>query len=407
MKVLLAPFGTRGDCQPLLHLGVRLASEGHDVLVAGPPNFLDDAEGLGLDYRAFGPDIQRFLADAIRGGGIGLVSEIKVFIELFRELCAVSVTLLSELAEGRDLLIASGVQIGGRTAAHAAGTAYRYVLFCPQLLVSPEHAPPLGSIADGGALLNRGLWGAYRAAVRRFIQPFMDDARRAAGLRPLPDPWDYLVVPGEGVMACDPEVFTGPGGWEAEPVGAFRLAPEGALDEDLEAFLGAGPPPVYLGFGSMPHPDPADSTRKVVDAVERSGVRLVLSAGWAQLGDGDLPDAVFRVGPCAHHLLFPRCAGVVHHGGAGTLATALRAGVPQGVVAHVADQHYNGWRLEAVGLAPRRLSARTVSGPALARLLASLSDPLLTERARQVGERVRARDSLANGVRAVTEVVAG
>ncbi len=394
MKVLLAPFGTRGDCQPLLHLGVRLQDEGHDVMVAGPPNFVETAARLELPYEGYGPDIQRLLVDAVAGKSMGIIDEIKVFIELFSQLSSESVEVLSRLGADRDVIVASGVQIGARTAAHRVGCGYRYVLFCPQLLMSDDHAPPLGAIADGGPLVNRALWWAYRAAVRRFVQPHMDTARRAVGLEPLVEPWDYLLRPGEGLLACDPEVFSAPEGWDVECVGSLRLTPSGELDADLEAFLAAGPPPVYVGFGSMPHPDPKGSTETVLEAARRAGGRVVLSAGWAGLGDGGLPEHVFRVGPCAHHLLFPRCAGVVHHGGAGTLATALRAGVPQGVVAHVADQHYNGWRLEAASLAPRRLDARSFTAPRLAELFRALSDPLLAEKARQVGRSVSARDGL-------------
>ena len=399
-RVLLAPFGTRGDCQPLLHLGVRLQEEGHDVLVAGPPNFVQTASQLELAYEAYGPDIQELLVDAITGGGIGLIDEIKVFIELFSKLAAESVDVLSTLGRDRDVIVGSGVQVGARTAAHLVGCGYRYVLFCPQLLISSDHAPPLGVIADGGELLNRGLWWAYEEAVRHFIQPHMDRARSAAGLEQLVAPWDYLLKPGEGILACDPEVFPAPEGWDVRCVGSLRLTPSGELDEELEAFLAAGPPPIYVGFGSMPSPDPADATAKVLEAA--AGVRLVLSSGWAGLGEGDLPDHVFQVGPCAHHLLFPRCAAVVHHGGAGTLATALRAGVPQGVVAHVADQHYNGWRLEASGVAPRRLDARTVTAPRLAALFGALGDPLLAEKARQVGRSVSARDGLGTVTKLLT-----
>ena len=401
-RVLLAPFGTRGDCQPLLHLGVRLQAEGHDVLVAGPPNFVETAAKHELAYEPYGPDIQRLLADAIAGTSMGIVDEIKVFIELFSTLAAESVEVLSRLGADRDVIVGSGVQIGARTAAHRVGCGYRYVLFCPQLLMSPAHAPPLGFVADGGELVNRGLWWAYRTAVKRFIQPHMDTARRDAGLEPLLEPWDYLLRPGEGILACDPEVFPAPEGWAVDCVGSLRLTPSGALDDELEGFLSAGPPPIYLGFGSMPHPDPAESTAKVLDAAHRAGVRLVLSTGWAGLGVGGLPDSVYRVGPCAHHLLFPRCAAVVHHGGAGTLATALRAGVPQGVVAHVADQHYNGWRLEAAGVAPRRLDARTFTAPRLAALFRALGDPLLAEKARRVGVSVSARDGLGAVVELLT-----
>src|SRR5262249_52477086 len=123
------------------------------------------------------------------------------------------------------------------------------------------------------------------------------------------------------------------------------------LDAEVSAFIDAGPPPVYIGFGSMVSSDAARLTRSLLEAA--NGHRLLLSSGWAGIGDGHLPPSVKVVrGPMPHAKLFPRVAAVVHHGGAGTTAAAMRAGAPQIIVPHMGDQFYNAHRLAVMGLAP-------------------------------------------------------
>jgi vancomycin aglycone glucosyltransferase len=163
------------------------------------------------------------------------------------------------------------------------------------------------------------------------------------------------------------------------------------LPEKLEAFLDAGPPPVYIGFGSMTDPAAASTTRCVLDAVERARCRAVISRGWAGLGEGSLPEGVFIAGTVSHASLFPRCALVVHHGGAGTTTSAARAGVPQLVVPHLLDQFYWAGRVHALGLGPPALRRRKLSPEALAERIGAVTDnDLLYERAQALGSRLAA-----------------
>jgi vancomycin aglycone glucosyltransferase len=164
------------------------------------------------------------------------------------------------------------------------------------------------------------------------------------------------------------------------------------LPEKLEAFLASGEPPVYVGFGSMTDPAPAATTRLVLDAVARAGVRAILSRGWAGLGEGPLPEGVMEIGPVSHAALFRRVAVVVHHGGAGTTTMAARAGTPQVVVPHLLDQHYFGARVVDLGLGPPPLLRRRLRADELAAALSSLRDnELVAARAAELGERLRER----------------
>jgi UDP:flavonoid glycosyltransferase YjiC (YdhE family) len=167
----------------------------------------------------------------------------------------------------------------------------------------------------------------------------------------------------------------------------FREAP---LPDKLRDFLAAGEPPVYVGFGSMTDPDPAASTRLVLDAIARAGVRAVISEGWAGLGGIALPADVMRVGVVDHASLFQRVSAVIHHGGAGTTTMAARAGAPQILVPHVLDQFHWGRRVERLGLGPPALPRRRLTAADLAAAIHSVLDnDVVVERAAELGARLR------------------
>ena len=174
-----------------------------------------------------------------------------------------------------------------------------------------------------------------------------------------------------------------------EQMRCFHPYAPGPLPAKLESFLAAGPPPVYIGFGSMTDPHPRHTTRGLVDAIDELGVRAVISQGWAGLGDLALPDDVFVTGPVPHPSLFHRCSAIVHHGGSGTTHTAARAGVPQVVVPHVLDQFYFERRLHMLGVAPPGIPRAKLTPTRLVETLgAVLDNELVAERASELGQRL-------------------
>jgi UDP:flavonoid glycosyltransferase YjiC (YdhE family) len=171
---------------------------------------------------------------------------------------------------------------------------------------------------------------------------------------------------------------------------------------DLADFLDAGPPPVFVGFGSMTGRDSQATTELVVSALARCRRRGVLLGGWGGLGAGALPDDVFRLDAAPFEWLFPRMSVVVHHGGAGTTAAGLRAGVPNVVVPFFGDQHFWGWRIQKLGAGPKPIPHSRLSADRLARALRrSLGDDEMRSRAARVGERIRREDGVAAAVEAI------
>jgi vancomycin aglycone glucosyltransferase len=308
------------------------------------------------------------------------------------------VRALTDAADGADLVVAGGAEMAASSAAERHGIAYRYVVYCPVLLPSREHPPPFLNRDGRVGWLNRALWPITLAPVEIAIGRALSRARAEIGLGPVR--WPYRMLLGDRpLLAADRVLATAPGDARVavEQIAALHPLDGDPLPPKLGAFLDAGEAPVYVGFGSMPDADPVATTRVVLAAVEQLGVRAILSAGWAKLGGVALPEGVIEIGPVAHPRLFPRCAAIVHHGGAGTTTTALRAGAPQVVVPHLADQFYWGRRVRDLGIG---VATRRKHGIGVAELVAAvgavLENETLAERSRELGERARTEARATN-----------
>jgi UDP:flavonoid glycosyltransferase YjiC (YdhE family) len=169
----------------------------------------------------------------------------------------------------------------------------------------------------------------------------------------------------------------------------------------LVDFLQAGPPPVVVGFGSITVRDPEETTVLVLSALRAARQRGLLLTGWGGLSQADLPDDVFKLEAVPHDWLFPRAAAVVHHGGAGTTAAALRAGVPSIVVPNFMDQPFWAQRVVALGAGPRPIPRNRLNAARLsAALRAAVEDESFRARAAAVGRRLRAEDGVGRAVEA-------
>jgi sterol 3beta-glucosyltransferase len=168
---------------------------------------------------------------------------------------------------------------------------------------------------------------------------------------------------------------------------------------DLVAFLDAGDPPVYIGFGSMGSRNPEEAGRIALDALARSGQRGIIAAGWGGLKTGDLPESVHLISALPHSWLFPRMAAVVHHGGAGTTAAGLRAGVPSIITPFGMDQPFWGRRVAELGVGPQPIPRKKLTAERLAAAITeATTNPTMRRRAAALGEAIRSEDGIGNAV---------
>jgi vancomycin aglycone glucosyltransferase len=392
MRIVMAADGTRGDIHPFLALAEALGARGADVLLCAPPDFAAEAAERGVAYRSVGLAVQEFLqrqAAAVHGTPFEVIRAARgaVFENLPLQMAG-----LAEAARGADLVIGCSTQLAAASAAELHGAAYRFVAYVPGLIPAPDSAPFMLPYPRLRGPIVRAAWWGLRTMFDVLVGPELRRLRRELGLGPVRGVLDHLL--GERVLlAAEPDLAPPPRGarMRVDTIGCLHPFDEDApLPGKLETFLAAGPPPVYIGFGSMTDPAPEASTRLVLAAIERAGVRAVLSQGWAGLGAGALPENVTTIGPVPHAPLFRRVAAVVHHGGAGTTTTAARAGVPQIVVPHLLDQFYWAARVTDLGLGVALPARRKLGEDALAGALAALRDnDLVAERAAEVGARLR------------------
>jgi vancomycin aglycone glucosyltransferase len=389
MRVLLTTFGGRGDVEPLAGLTVQLRRLGAEVVACAPPD--DDLHerlrGAGaFDVVAVGPSA-RELMNADPRPSIPDTAAI-IIADQFATMLPV--------ARGCDVAVVTGAMpaaAGGLSVCEAAGIRAVSVTFQQFTLPSPLRRPIAypGRPHPPEVTDNAALWDLDRQTNNLLFGEALNRARAQHGL-PTTDDVRGHVMTDEPWLATDPTLDpwdAAAAGYDVVQTGAWTVPDERPLPADLEAFLAAGGPPVYVGFGSMTFDDPARVAADVLAAVRAHRHRAVLMSGWGELGAIDDRDDVFVVGDVNHQALFPRMAAVVHHGGAGTTLAASKSGAPQVVVPQAADQPYWAARVAELGIGV----AHDGPTPTAASLTEAL-DVVLTDgardRARLVAADVRA-----------------
>ncbi len=374
MRVLLSTYGSRGDVEPLVGLAVRLRELGAEVRVCAPPDedFAKRLDGVGVPMVPVGPSARALTKAAPPASSLPQRAA-EIITDQFEAVTAA--------AEGCDLLVATGAMpaaAGARSVAELLAIPSVSVTFQQLTLPSPHHTPLAyaGRSFPPGVTDNRQLWELDAQSINELFGEGLNKNRVAHGLQPVDDVRHH-VFGDRPWLATDPvlDPWREPAYFEVVQTGAWFLPDERPLPDDLETFLNAGPPPVYVGFGSMPMHGSTDVVRVAVEAARAQGQRVLVLHGWADLALVDDQDDCFVVGEVNHQRLFRRVAAVVHHGGAGTTTTAARAGAPQVVVPQLADQPYWAGRVAELGIG----AAHEGSAPTFESLSAALKTALPPE----------------------------
>ncbi|MBL8679943.1 MAG: glycosyltransferase family 1 protein [Myxococcales bacterium] len=387
MKLAFFGLGSRGDVQPVLRLAARCRRAGHDAWVCASPDFAGLAQAYDVPLRVTGGSVVEMLSEASSKLTAGFFATVRTFNVILEQQIAAQFADSEEGVGDADAVFGGGLVLAAQSYAAKRAVPYLPVLYCPLLLRSAEQPPVVFPWLSLPRLANRALWASAGAFYSRILVEPVSRARAKLGLGPIDDGMRY-VFGDAAVYAADREVAPVPSD-VTSAVGAvgfqgpLGLESDDVLEDSLERFLRAGPPPVYVGFGSMTDADPARTTETIVEAARRAGRRLVLSRGWAKLGaHGRSDNDVHVIDDAPHGALFPRVAAVVHHAGAGTTHTAARAGVPQVAVPHLLDQAYWSSRVQALGLGPAPVPRSKLSVERLKTALVDATRPERTARAR-------------------------
>ncbi|MGE3513049.1 MAG: glycosyltransferase, partial [Vicinamibacterales bacterium] len=326
-----------------------------EVRLCTSPNFIEWARRLGLEAVPMGVEM-RMPSGRSSTAPTLTPDELRRLQALMPDLITDQFETVGATAEGCDVIIgANAHQYAAPSIAEVRGIGCVTAVYAPVAVPTPDlpPPPPPGQPPDAPSSMSiEAQWQTVVASWNERALDRINQNRERLGLGPVHDVLDYVLTK-RTWLAADARLAPVPGtpGRQIVQTGTWVLPDYRPLPADLEAFLSNGEPPVYAGFGSMP--TARDISRCLVDAARAVGRRAIVSKGWADLDVVDVVDGAadcIAVGDVSHHVLFPRVAAVIHHGGAGTTAAAARAGVPQVVTPMFGDQFYWASRVVDLGL---------------------------------------------------------
>jgi UDP:flavonoid glycosyltransferase YjiC (YdhE family) len=421
LRIVIPVTGSRGDVQPYIALGKGFQAAGHDVRIATHRDYAAAIRGHGLDFFAVAGDARALhnteAAHRMNGAGRNPFAYVRELVRMREPLMQELMALCSAACRDGDFVVLTpttllmGLSAAEKWRLPVCITAFqptspsRHLANClfPEL---PWWVPGRGTYNYLSHLMAGGaLWWSLRTHINRARQEVLD----LPPFRLLGPPVGFFENT-PTLAAYSPRVLAPAPDWggNIHVTGYWFLdtPPDWQPPAALCDFLASGPPPVCVGFGSMSDGDAEQATEVVSKAMAMAGQRAVLLTGWGALAARCPSDQVFVAEAVPHDWLYPRTAGVVHHGGAGTTGAALRAGVPSLVVPFAGDQFLWGRRVFALGAGPRPIPRWKLSAAALADGLRALTDDEgMRARAAELGAAVRAEDGVGRAVRVVSEMV--
>lgn len=406
MHITIVTIGSRGDVQPCVALGAGLIAAGHQVRICTQRDFETFITEHGIEYAPLAGDA-RALMEQLMNSGEDPVKFLRLWYDFFIPVWEQAERDIEQALDGTDLVMYT---LFGLPAYHVAEARGLPVI---RLALQPfertgDYPTPMFPVHLPESL----------RAFNRFTQVFYDYALHLgfrgkfnewrvrlglspSGLRPIyrelhgePLPLLYGFSPTVIAPASDHgDHVHVTGYWFLERDDDWQPSP------DLLDFLEAGEPPVYIGFGSLRADDFHELAALILDALKQTGQRGLLLTGWGGLSSDDLPETVYKLDAAPHDWLFPRMRAIVHHGGAGTTAAALRSGVPSLIVPFFGDQPFWGKRVSAIGAGPDPIPRQELSADRLAQAIQRMVYDLpLRDRAAAIGAAIQQEDGVQAAV---------
>ena len=406
MRLVLSSYGGRGDVEPAVVVGRELLHRGHKVEMVVPPNLVGFAQSAGLPTSAYGLDSNDILQLQWRyftcyGSTPWKLKELNRMARQtaqFADECWAGMTrTLASMTDGADLLLTGLIfEQPAANVAEAHDVPLVTLHYFPYR-VHGQLLPVLPSTLSRLAMTvnERTAWHGTRKGE--------DAQRRELGLPKATSPVSRRIAQRGSleIQAYEELVFPGLaaewGRWNGQRpfVGTLAMAASTDCDDEILSWIGDGSPPIFFGFGSVPIGAPADTLAMIAASCAQLGERAIVGAGGTDYSNAGQYDNVKVVGQVNYAAIFPACRAVVHHGGSGTMAACLRAGVPQLTLWTLPDQPFFAAQLKRLKVgASRRFSSTTEKS--LVKDLARILTPEYAARARELAPRVTNRaDSVA------------
>ncbi|KAF1923701.1 glycosyltransferase family 1 protein [Didymella exigua CBS 183.55] len=453
LNIVIQVVGSRGDVQPFVALGKVLKDTyGHRVRLATHPTFKDFVIENGLEFFSIGGDPAELMAFMVKnpglmpgmdtlwsgdvgkrrkgiaeilrgtwrsciepGNGLG-VDPLKQTVE---EWMGVEEQLPEQLKKPfvADAIIANPPAFGHIHCAEKLGIPL-HMMFTMPWSPTQQFPHPLANIQSSNAdptitnymsyiMVDLLTWQGLGDIINRF-------RKESLSMDPISMIWAPAMLARMKVpftYCWSPALIPKPSDWSHNiSIAGFYfldLAQNYTPEPALKAFLDAGEPPVYIGFGSIVVDDPNAMTKMIFDAVKITGRRALVSKGWGGLGADELgiPQGVFMLGNCPHDWLFKRVSAVVHHGGAGTTAAGIAAGRPTVVVPFFGDQPFWGAMVARAGAGPDPTPYKELTAEKLAESINKALEPQSLERAQELCNKIKQENGSQSGAQSFHQML--
>ncbi|MEE3717916.1 glycosyltransferase [Tumidithrix elongata RA019] len=413
MLITMLAAGTRGDTQPYIALGLALKAAGYTVRIAASETFQSFVEGFGLEFYPLQGDVSKVSTDSHLKKAMQADNPLKIVMsfKVLREYAFSLQKGFYDACQGADAIV------------YHPGAAIGYfiaqALNIPSILATPFPMTPTkdypalifyDSVRLGKTfnllthiLFEQTMWLVSSLPIQQFwkqefgsVPPNFTNPFRAIREK------NALTI-----VSCSNYVFPEPKDWpdRVHNTGYWFVDEEHnwTPSDELQDFLQSGTPPVYVGFGSLGDPDRATQTTElVIDALNRSGQRGVLATGWSGMAKLDrIPENIFILDSAPHAWLFPRMSAVVHHGGAGTTAAGLRAGVPSILIPHANDQFAWGRRVYELGVGAKPIPRQKLTAAKLSEAIMQALTPEVKLAAKALGARIQSEHGSETAAKAI------
>ncbi|KAE9373334.1 glycosyltransferase family 1 protein [Stipitochalara longipes BDJ] len=421
LNIVIQVVGSRGDVQPFIALGQELQVVGHRVRIATHDVFEQFVRDSGLEFFPIGGDPTELMAYMVKNPGIipklatiraGDITKKRKMISAMLKGCWRS-CIDPDPSTGTpfvaEAIIANPPSFAHMHCAQAMGIPV-HLMFTMPWTATRAFPHPLANVqlADTDPKTTNFLsYGLVDMMTWQGLGDVVNHWRKnTLNLEPLPtmvgaNLANYLKIP--FTYCWSPALIPKPFDWPShiDVCGFFfRNAPDYTPFPDLDQFLRSGPPPIYIGFGSIVMEDAHDMTRIILDAIRMCGVRAIVSEGWSKLGSGveDHKDVLF-IGDCPHEWLFKHVSAVIHHGGAGTTACGLLNGRPTAIVPFFGDQPFWANMVFAARAGPRPLDHKTLNSSTFVSAIETLLHPSTIQAAARISQKMKSENGIKAAVR--------
>lgn len=374
LNIVVQVVGSRGDVQPFIALGNELQKHGHRVRLATHDVFASFVRGSGLEFFPIGGDPAELMAYMVRNPALipsmkslraGDIQKKRKMMEEMLHGCwssCIEPDPVSSVPFVADAIIANPPSFAHVHCAQALGIPV-HLMFTMPWSTTRAFPHPLANLKNasksgsGARTANALSYSVVEFLTWQGLGDVINEWRDKLDLEPItfsdgPGLAETLEIP--FTYCWSPALVPKPSDWgpHIDVCGFFfREPPSYSPPPELAQFLESGPPPIYIGFGSIVLDDPERMTDMILKAVKRTGVRALISRGWSNLGGAEMENVMY-LGDCPHEWLFQHVAAVIHHGGAGTTACGLLNGRPTTIVPFFGDQPFWGEMVAAAGAGP-------------------------------------------------------